>query len=244
VSDTTTPLNLVIDVGNTRAKAATFRGNECVEKMFYDSMDDLYLLGHREFENILVSSVNHPSDEILSKLNAFGKKIVLDNRTPLPLKIRYATPETLGVDRIAAACGALELFPLQNTLIVDAGTCINYEFVDHQGHYHGGTISPGIDMRFKAMHKFTARLPLISLNKQVGLIGDSTESCMQSGVLYGVLGEIEGIVARYQEKYTQLAVAICGGDAGLFENRLKPTIFAAPDLVLMGLNRILRYNAS
>jgi type III pantothenate kinase len=236
-------LNLVIDVGNTRVKAATFLGTECQEKMLFNSMDELYSLSHRQFENILVSSVNHRSDEILSKLKGSIKKMGLDNHTPLPIKIRYATPETLGVDRIAAACGALELFPDQNTLIVDAGTCINYEFVDAQANYHGGAISPGVEMRFKAMHKFTARLPLTHLNQEVNLIGNSTESCMQSGVMNGILGEIEGMVTRYQEKYSQLTVVMCGGDAALFENRLKPTIFAAPDLVLMGLNRILRYNA-
>jgi type III pantothenate kinase len=239
----TTALYLVIDVGNTRAKAATFLGNECQEKMFFNSMDELHSLSHLEFGNILVSSVNHRAEEILSKLKASGKKIGLDNHTPLPIKIRYATPETLGVDRIAAACGALELFPDQNTLIVDAGTCINYEFVDAQANYLGGAISPGVEMRFKAMHKFTARLPLVHLNKEVNLVGNSTESCMQSGVMNGIIGEIEGMIARYQEKYSQLTIVMCGGNAALFENRLKPTIFAAPDLVLMGLNRILRHNA-
>jgi type III pantothenate kinase len=237
-------LNLVIDVGNTRAKAATFSGNECQEKMFFNSVEELYSLKDRTFENILVSTVNDHFDKILFSLTASGKKIGLNRDLPLPIKILYATPNTLGVDRIAAACGALELFPDQNTLIVDAGTCINYEFVDAKANYLGGAISPGIEMRFKAMHKFTARLPLIHLDKDVALIGNSTESCMQSGVMNGVISEIEGIIARYQEKYAQLTVVICGGDAALFENRLKPTIFAAPDLVLMGLNRILRYNAS
>jgi type III pantothenate kinase len=239
-----TALNLVIDVGNTKAKAATYSGNECQGKMLFNSVEELYSLKEQTFENILVSSVASKAEKILSTLKTSGKKLELNNELPLPIKIQYATPKTLGVDRIAAACGAIELFPRQNTLVIDAGTCINYEFVDEQANYHGGAISPGIEMRFKAMHTFTARLPLVSLNKEVDLIGNSTESCLQSGVMNGIMGEVEGMIALYKEKYPELMVVLCGGDAPLFENRLKPTIFAAPDLVLMGLNRILRYNAS
>jgi type III pantothenate kinase len=237
-------LNLVIDLGNTRTKAATFEGVDLQEKFLFQSMDEMNLaFENRSFENVLVSSVNHRSEDILTKLNTSKKRLALVHTLPLPIKILYATPETLGVDRIAAACGAMSLFPERDCLVIDAGTCVNYEFIDSQKNYHGGAISPGIEMRFKAMHKFTARLPLVSLSKAVDLIGNSTESCMQSGVMNGMLAEVEGMIHRYQEKYPELMVVLCGGDAALFENRLKPTIFAAPDLILTGLNRILRHNA-
>jgi type III pantothenate kinase len=238
-------MNAVIDAGNTRAKAGIFSGKELKEKFAFDSIDQLKdFLTKNTFDNVLISSVGISAFELAESANVIDMSITLSHVLPLPIKIRYATPHTLGVDRMAAACGAVELFPEQNTLVIDAGTCINYEFVDAQANYHGGAISPGIEMRFKAMNTFTARLPLVSLNKEADLIGNSTERCMQSGVMNGVLGEVEGMIQRYQDKYPELKVVLCGGDAPLFENRLKPTIFAAPDLVLMGLNRILRYNAS
>ncbi len=238
-------MNAVIDAGNTRAKAGIFSGKELKEKFAFNSIDQLKdFLAKNKFNNALISSVGISAVELAESANVIDISITLSHVLPLPIKIQYGTPHTLGVDRIAAACGAIELFPSQNTLVIDAGTCINYEFIDAQANYHGGAISPGIEMRFKAMNTFTARLPLVSLNNEVGLIGNSTESCLQSGVMNGILGEVEGMIQRYQEKYPELKVVLCGGDASLFENRLKPTIFAAPDLVLMGLNRILRYNAS
>jgi type III pantothenate kinase len=237
-------MNAVIDAGNTRAKAGIFSGMDLKDKFAFDSIDQLKdFLTKNTFYNVLISSVGISAIELAESANVIDMSITLSHLLPLPVKIQYATPHTLGVDRIAAACGAIELFPGQNVLVVDAGTCINYEFVDNRAHYHGGAISPGIEMRFKAMNTFTARLPLVSLNQEVDLIGNSTESCMQSGVINGIVGEVEGMIQRYQEKYDELMVVLCGGDAPLFENRLKPTIFAAPDLVLMGLNRILRYNA-
>lgn len=238
-------MNAVIDAGNTRAKAGIFSGKDLKEKFTFDSIDQLKdFLTKNSFDNVLISSVGISAIELAESAKVKDLSITLSHVLPLPIKIQYATPHTLGVDRIAAACGAKELFPEQNTLVIDVGTCINYEFVDAQANYHGGAISLGIEMRFKAMHKFTSRLPLVSLSKEADLIGNSTESCMQSGVINGILGELEGMIYRYQEKYPELMVVLCGGDAPLFENRLKPTIFAAPDLVLTGLNRILRYNAS
>ncbi|HEY5825470.1 MAG TPA: type III pantothenate kinase, partial [Cyclobacteriaceae bacterium] len=154
----------------------------------------------------------------------------------------YATPTTLGVDRIAAVCGALEIYPNGNCLVVDTGTCINYEFIDAKGEYLGGAISPGIHMRLEAMHKFTARLPLVTNNPDAQLIGNSTATCMQSGVTNGVIAEIEGIITRYSHLYPDLGVILSGGDYSLFENKLKPSIFVAPELVLSGLNRILLHN--
>ncbi len=237
-------MNLVIDFGNTRIKTGCFEQDTLLEKNVFETSEELSLaFAHTNFENILVSSVSHVDEKVSNELRSSGKRLHLHHQLPLPIQILYATPETLGVDRIAAACGALSLFPDKNCLIIDTGTCINFEFLDAKRNYLGGAISPGKEMRFNAMHTFTARLPLVTWNNTVELIGNSTESCLQSGVLNGIIGEINGMIEQYANKFPELKVILCGGDAPFFENQLKRTIFAAPDLVLMGLNRILRYNA-
>ena len=236
-------MNLVIDNGNTRIKVAIFSGSKLHEKfMFATSQELKTFLGGKTFDHCIVSSVSQSSDEVLSWISTSGKKLSLTANLPVPIKILYATPQSLGVDRIAAVCGAVELFPNQNCIVIDAGTCINYEFVDAQANYHGGAISPGIQMRFDALHKFTARLPLIKEIEKTDLVGNSTESCMKSGVSNGVLAEVNGIIEQYLQKFPNLVVILCGGDAPFFETNLKHTIFATPNLVLLGLNSILQHN--
>lgn len=238
-------MNLVLDLGNTRIKAALFNAGELVQKLTFPSAAELLsFLQQNQFEHAIVSSVNQPADELLSAVHTTGKKIKLKSGLSLPIENHYATPDTLGVDRLAAACGAFHLFPNRDCLVVDAGTCINYEFIDKNGHYLGGAISPGVAMRFEAMHKFTARLPLVHLTNDVPMIGNSTETCMQSGVENGVLAEVDGTIEKYIAIYPGLVVILCGGDAAIFENRLKHRIFVAPDLILKGLNSILLYNVS
>lgn len=237
-------MNLVIDSGNTRFKAGLFEGPALRQKEFFAEATLLQSwLKNRVFDHALVSSVNHDSAQILSWCSALGKKIQLDTSLALPIQIKYATPTTLGVDRIAAACGAFEMFPNKNCLVIDAGTCINYEFLDQQNSYRGGAISPGIRIRFESMHTFTTLLPLLKPIPNPALIGDTTESCMQSGVINGVVAEMNGIIESYNALYPELRVILCGGDYHFFENKLKHPIFVAPDLVLSGLNRILRYHA-
>ncbi|MBS1680250.1 MAG: type III pantothenate kinase [Bacteroidetes bacterium] len=236
-------MNLVIDSGNTRIKAGIFAKEKLEETLLFDTENELKgFLRSNNFENILISSVSILGTQILEWATA-KKKMLLTHRLPLPIKINYKTPETLGVDRIAAVCGAIQLYPDNNCLAIDAGTCMTFDFIDRDKNYLGGGISPGIAMRFEAMHTFTAKLPLVTAATEK-LIGDSTESSMRSGVMNGILAETEGIIARYKEQYPDLRVVLCGGDALFFENNLKQSIFAAPELVLIGLNRILCHNAS
>jgi type III pantothenate kinase len=236
-------MNLVVDNGNTCIKVATFSTHDIVKKFTFGAVDELKIfLSLNQFDTAIVSSVGNPIEEILSWIKA-KKTFLLSHLLPLPIKILYKTPETLGVDRIAAVCGVSHLFPSTDCLVIDAGTCITYDFVDRKMNYYGGAISPGINMRFEAMHTFTKRLPLVSAVPEK-MIGDSTVSSMRSGVMNGVLNEVEGFINRYRMEYPDVRVVLCGGDTSFFENNLKPTIFAAPDLVLNGLNRILVYNAS
>jgi type III pantothenate kinase len=236
-------MNLVVDSGNTRIKVGLFKDRELIKKeSFLDLTNLKNFIGATRVDHILVSSVNHDPAEILSWSSTTGKKISLTSSLPLPIRVAYQTPHTLGVDRLAAVCGAQDLFPDRNCLVIDAGTCINYELLDEKSVYHGGAISPGISMRFEAMHTFTARLPLVSAEENIGLTGNTTETCLQSGVMNGVLAEVTGFIKQYQDLYPDLTVIMCGGDYPFFENRVKPAIFVAPELVLMGLNRILRYH--
>lgn len=235
-------MNLVVDYGNSSAKVAIFDQHRLIDKHIFTRPDDLKnFLEHSSAENFIVSSVSQDAETVLSWSHA-KRKFLLSHKLPLPVKILYATPHTLGVDRIAGSCGAIQLFPGQNTLVIDAGTCITYDFTDSDRNYYGGSISPGLQMRFQAVHTFTARLPLAKLVENPELIGTSTETSIQSGVVHGAVAEMEGIIARYQQKYPDLQVILCGGDGPFFENNLKASIFASPDLVLIGLNRVLIHN--
>jgi type III pantothenate kinase len=237
-------MNVVVDIGNSRIKVAHFNGGQLLKVETFNANDDWKHVLQKPHQNIIVSSVASSAESVLNYSIATEKKIQLTHETSLPIAIKYATPETLGVDRIAAACGAMEMFPRQNCLVIDVGTCINYEVIDAEHVYWGGLISPGVAMRFKAMHTFTARLPLLHPEPMTALIGNSTQSCMQSGVMHGTIEEMQGIINKVKQSYPALRVILSGGDAHLFENQLKPSIFAAPELVLVGLNRILNHNVS
>ncbi len=200
-------------------------------------------LSNKHLKNVLVSSVSIPADDVL-RWTIAEKKFQLDASLSLPINNCYKTPQTLGVDRIAAVCGAFEIFPDRDCLVIDAGTAITYDFIDRKKNYMGGAISPGISMRFKALHTFTERLPLIAQTDNFDLIGDSTETCILSGVLNGVVQEMNGCIEQYRTAYPNLGVVLTGGHTLFFENKLKQPIFAARDLVLSGLNRILQHHAA
>lgn len=235
-------MNLAVDYGNSSAKVAIFDQQQLVEKKTFTVADDLQaFLQNSPAENFIISSVTMDAETVAGWSNA-KNKFVLSHALPLPIKILYATPTTLGVDRIAGSCGAIQLFPGRNTLVIDAGTCITYDFTDSSGQYYGGSISPGLKMRFQAVHTFTARLPLVTPAGNPDLVGNSTETSIQSGVVNGAVAELDGIIARYKGKYPDLQVILCGGDGPFFENMLKASIFASPDLVLIGLNRVLIHN--
>lgn len=232
-------MNLTIDIGNTRTKAALFEGQK-LERVFYDILPQQ--LADYKIDNVIVSSVAQA--EGLRWKEAFGSEHYLhfSQQTPVPFRNHYATPHTLGLDRIAAVVGAMVLFPQKNCLVIDAGTCITFDLVEAAADYRGGAISAGLRMRAKALHTFTARLPLVENLSPTPLIGTSTQEAILSGIVNGAVAELEGIIGRYEQQYTDLQVLICGGDAAFFESQLKKTIFVVSDLVHIGLNRILEYN--
>ena len=238
-------MNLIVDIGNTRIKTGVFDNNTLIGKQTFKDLNTFSdFVAGKTFGHCIVSSVSVKPTDILPQLPVQGKKIQLTSSLGFPIAIAYDTPGTLGVDRIAAACGAYQLFPSRDCLVIDMGTCITYDFLSSEGVYEGGAIAPGVKMRFSAMNHFTARLPLAEAVADAPLTGKSTISSMQSGVINGILEEIKGFISRYQSQHPQLTTVACGGDIAFFENSIKPSIFVAPDLVLIGLNRILLHHVN
>ena len=240
-------VNLIIDLGNTFSKLAWFEDQTLVEshtKIPYEALLELLSQTTTPPQNAIVSSTSHGSEEILAVLSQQNcQTLLLDAQTPVPIQKNYDTPQTLGSDRVAAAVGANTLYPAQNCLVIDMGTCITYDLMDAAGVFQGGIISLGLRMRFAAMQTFTTRLPLIEADGIIPpLIGKNTTHAMQSGVMNGMAAELNGIIAQYHQLIPDLRILVCGGDAPFFESSLKHSIFAEPNLVLVGLNRILQYN--
>lgn len=236
-------MNLVVDYGNTLAKVGVFDRHDLIKQHVFSEVQELRIfLQNFSAENFIISSVTHEASAISDWANQTKRKFILTSALPLPIKNLYATPHSLGVDRIAGVCGAHQKFPGSPCLVIDAGSCITYDFLDRIGNFHGGGISPGLKMRFQAVNTFTAKLPLVKAVDHPELIGNSTETCIQSGVINGMVAEIKGIITQYQQKFEGLKVILCGGDTRFFENKLKEPIFAIPELVLSGLNSILIYN--
>ena len=187
--------------------------------------------------NTAISVVPPPISTIMFPLGS-------STSTPIPIENLYLTKDTLGVDRLANAVAANSIFPQRNVLVVDCGTCVKYDFVNHKNQYLGGSISPGLQMRFKALNQFTGKLPLLKPEAHPSLIGDSTETAITSGVINGLVAEIKGVIKSYTSIYENLTVILTGGDASFFDKELKSNIFVEPNLTLIGLNEILRYNTT
>ena len=230
----------VIDAGNAQIKVGKFENHKLIEKKTFQLMEAFYLYyRNQEIDKSILSSVRY----LNWNPEVSPKPIVIGQTTDLPFNNCYATRETLGNDRKALVAGAVKQFPNRNCLIIDAGTCITYDFVDKRANYYGGSISPGFSMRYRALNQFTAKLPLVELvNEKISLIGDSTENSIKSGVYHGIKAEIEGFISRYAKEYSDLAVLITGGDAKYFEKHLKAPIFALPNLQMEGLYHILQQN--
>jgi type III pantothenate kinase len=240
-------MNLAIDVGNTRVKLAVFDKEKIVFNTAAETLPEnqvAHLFKRFAIKRCILSAVSSFHDGMVDFLSKNSQFIMLDSKTPLPIKNLYKTPLTLGKDRIAAAAGAFALYPGENVLVLDIGTAITYEFINSAGEYLGGGISPGINLRFKALNTYTGNLPLIAAEEINFLTGRSTKESILSGVMNGTRLEMEGVISEYSREYGNVRVLMTGGDAAFFETTLKSKIFAIPNLVLIGLNKILQHNAT
>jgi type III pantothenate kinase len=239
-------MNLIIDIGNTRVKAAVFDKSELKE--FFVFTDTALLLASPVFstytiKECLVGTVVNGLEPFIDQLKKKTNVCLFTSETPTPVRNLYKTAHSLGSDRLAGAVGGNSLFPDKNVLVIDAGTCIKYNLVNAQNEYLGGAISEGLQMRFKAIHTFTSRLPLLDIDEDFNkLVGTTSNESILSGVQLGAIAEVEGIIDQYKQIYPDITIIITGGDVNFFEKRLKKPIFADSFLVLKGLNAILEYN--
>lgn len=231
---------LVFDVGNTRIKGGKFHGSKLVDIFYVDGVESLLKLMESSNSRTIVSSVTMTSTAFAG-LPKEKRPLFLGRETKLPIQINYETPETLGMDRLAAAVGGFTEFPGENILIIDLGTCNTYDLVDDQGTFQGGVIAPGYNMRMRSMHEMTGRLPDITTDELTDAIipGKSTRGCMHLGAKEGMIMEINGFIDYFQKEFDLLRVIVTGGNASDFESFIKPPIFVRPEIVLVGLHRIL-----
>ncbi len=240
-------MNLIIDVGNTLLKLAVFEADvllhkkSCKKKEFFKTLTEI-TESHPEIDQCIISSVGDFTKLELSKLEALYPVIVLTHMLKVPFSNLYETPATLGVDRIALVSAAAVQYPDKNVLIIDAGSCITYDFLNSDNEYLGGAISPGLYMRYNALHNFTAKLPLLDADQPNELTGASTISSMHSGVTQGLLYELDGFITSYEAVYNDLTIILTGGDAHFLRDSLKSDIFANSNFLLEGLNFILEHN--
>lgn len=239
-------MNLCIDQGNSSTKAGVFNQDTLLDTFVFEQF------GKRELQSVLtkfsiraciISSVIADNKELILELSdKIPVLIELTHETKLPIKNNYLTPETLGKDRLAAVAGAAYLKPDSDILVIDAGTAITYDFIDSGQCYSGGNIAPGLNLRLRALHEFTQKLPKVAAKIETPLLGNTTESAILSGALYGIVFEIDGYMDALKIKYPQLSTFLTGGSTFYFDTKLKNAIFAERNLVLIGLNRILQYN--
>ncbi len=239
-------MNLIIDCGNTLTKLAVFEQSELISMKSCPKSDTdqlkAFIKKNKGISSVIISSVIKYPYAIKKYLDDNFYFLELNENVPLPIKNKYKTPQTLGKDRLAAVTGANYLYPGENLLVISAGTCITYDFITSKKEYLGGSISPGLSIRYKSLHNFTEKLPLVKNRNFNKLTGQTTEESVLSGVINGTASEIDGMISKYKDLYKNLKVILGGGDSYFFDKRLKNPIFAVPNVVLIGLNVILNHN--
>lgn len=243
-------MHVVIDIGNTTHKVAIFSEGELTFLHFTPQLSIPFLrdiIQENPVHGWIISSVGEAPLDVIDFLNTLATGIYFDHTTSIPIQNLYTTPETLGKDRLANVIAASKLFPQKDVLVVDAGTCIKYDVISQEGKYFGGAISPGLTMRFKAMHDYTAKLPYVKTeeipeNVPLSVSGASTKDALIAGGALGAVFEISGFIDSFRKINTDLNIILTGGDAAFFVSRLKNRIFAIPNLTLIGLNTVLEFN--
>ncbi len=235
-------MNLTIDIGNSLIKYGLFTKDKLtlkgvIQKDDFSAFKEM--ISTNNVKHIIYAAVADIPVDLKSILNDFKSVVALQTNTPVPLQNKYLTPETLGTDRLANACGAVALFPGKDVVVVDLGTCLKFDVVTADGSYLGGAISPGMHMRFRALNQQTALLPLITPQVEPLLVGRNTEESIRSGVMNGMMAELNDITWQYRKMFPRLEIILTGGDSNFFLNQFKSRIFAAPYLTLIGLNHIV-----
>lgn len=239
-------MNLVVDIGNNFFKLGIFENSNLVFSFFEknDKIDveiEKIIHSYSKITSALISNVSSVKiNDILNKLNI--KIYELDSTFIFPFKLNYKTPESLGNDRLALAAAATILFPNSNNLVIDAGTCITIDFIDNNNHFMGGSISPGVKMRYDSLNHYTANLPLLKNENNFNYPGDSTNASIHAGIIGGVSNEINGFIKQINSRNDKVNVILTGGDAKILSKTLKITIFANQNFILEGLNSILNLN--
>jgi len=238
---------LAIDVGNTKVKTAVFENNTLVHKSIFNleffktNIEDI-LKAHPFIQNMMVASVGKLEPAAFLHYNKHVKVHFITKDDNFPFQNSYSSPNTLGIDRIVLAAGAVLMYPNKNRLIIDAGTCVTYDFIDENDTYFGGAISPGIRLRYESLHNYTANLPLLTVEEPINIIGNSTQQSIHSGVINGLAFEIDGFINSYSDTYNNFIIILTGGDTDFLVNRLKNNIFANQNFLLESLNQLFQYN--
>jgi len=239
-------MNLCIDQGNSSTKIGIFKQDVLIDSFTYEQFGKselTELLTRFSIRNCILSTVILEDALLVEALKSSIPLVIeLSHTTDIPITNNYSTIETLGNDRLAAVIGAAFLKPGHDILVIDAGTAITYDFIDAAQNYVGGNIAPGLNLRLWALHEYTQKLPKVTPKIETPLLGNSTESAILSGALYGIVFEIDGYIEALKIKYPQLSTFLTGGSTFYFDTKLKNAIFAERNLVLIGLNRILQYN--
>jgi type III pantothenate kinase len=240
-------MNLILDFGNTYKKIAAVSQGKIVcltAKTHIEVNDIVEIERNYDIKNAVLSSVVDDTEtEIVERyLEEKYKFLKLSKETKLPIQNAYLSKSTLGSDRLACAVAAYELFPQENVLVLQLGTCLTSDFITKEGVYLGGSISPGMNMRFEALHHFSAKLPLVEYQNIHSLLGKSTEESILSGVIYGITAECDYIINSYKERYENIKIILTGGKAKKFEHTIKSELLALDNFVILGLDAILRYN--
>ncbi len=237
---------LILDFGNTLKKIAVF-GDETMLDYRATESDAIQIIEefrqtYKSLQHAILCNVVKVDIHLIAYLKSNFSFVHFTHETAIPIQNQYLTPQTLGKDRLAAAIGAWHTFPCENILIIDAGSSITYDLVSKTGEYLGGAISLGIRLKAKALHQFTDMLPLATIPENAPMLGNDTMTCLNSGIVNGIIAEVNGMIENYQSLYNDLKIILTGGDVYYFEKSLKYNIFVAENLVLKGLNYILQFN--
>ena len=239
-------MNLILDVGNSLLKIALFKKSQLIQKFKFTenykrNIEDI--ISENNVTHSIISNVGRIDDSIINILKESTNLLLVSNQLKFPFKNLYKSKNTLGQDRLALVSAAAFKFPKENVLIVDAGSCITYDFKNNNNEYLGGGISPGILMRFKSLNTFTSNLPLIDFDSIHQLIGNNTKNSINSGVINGTISEINGIIQHYCEGFKNIRIILTGGDSNFLLKRIKNSIFADQNFLLVGLNKLLEDNS-